>query len=147
MRQPTKSILHVDDDRLILQMTADQLHAAGFEVVSLSEPRQAISTLLEENLRLVLLDIEMPHLNGLELLRQIKQFDGGVQVIMLTSLVSTTSLLESMRCGAEACFFKPLADYTPLVEAVSAACEKVDRWWTSVQNLSERKKALEGMLA
>jgi DNA-binding NtrC family response regulator len=147
MRQPTKSILHVDDDRLILQMTADQLHAAGFDVVSLGEPRQAISTLLEENLRLVLLDIEMPNLNGLELLRQIKQFDGGVQVIMFTSLVSTTSLLESMRCGAEACFFKPLADYTPLVEAVSAAFDKVDRWWTAVHNLSERKKALEGMLA
>ena len=41
----------------------------------------------------MLLDIDMPNINGLELLEEIKQFDGGIQVIMLTGVVTTTNVL------------------------------------------------------
>jgi DNA-binding NtrC family response regulator len=120
-------------------MTADRLRQAGYEVVSLDDSIQAIATLLESDVRVVLLDVEMPSLSGLELLSKIKAFDGGIQVIMLTGLVTTSTLLESMRRGAEACFFKPLDDAEPLLEALERAFAKVDCWWSAVADLERRK--------
>jgi phenylacetyl-CoA:acceptor oxidoreductase subunit 2 len=77
--------------------------------------------LLVRDCRVVLLDIDMPQINGLEALREIKQHDGGIQVIMLTGLVSMNTVLESMRLGAESCLFKPVTDVAPLLDAIEAA--------------------------
>jgi DNA-binding NtrC family response regulator len=134
-----RTILHVDDDRLMLTIVRQRLEAEGFEVVSLDDPRQAIPTLLDRNCRVVLLDVQMPHINGLELLSQIKKYDGGVQVIMLTGLVSMNTVLESLRRGAEACLFKPVLDFDPLHEALTATFVKLEHWWTTLAELNRRR--------
>lgn len=128
-----KCLMHVDDDPLMTRIVSQRLTAAGYEVISLNDPRQALGKLLETNCRLVLLDIDMPHRNGLDLLTEIKRQDGGVQVIMLTGMVSMTTVLQSMRKGAEACFFKPLRDVEPLLEAIDAGFAKIERWWKALE--------------
>jgi len=135
-----RTILHVDDDPEVLQVVSRRLSAAGHEVRSLQDPRETPRQLLESGARLVLLDIDMPHIDGIRLLRQIKRDDGGIQVIMLTGMVSTSTVLRSMRYGAEACLFKPVTNFDPLLEAVESAFEKVERWWQSLDELRQRKE-------
>ncbi len=98
-------VLHIDDDPKMTDLVTKQLTKEGCDVVSLNNPAQVIPMLIQKDCRVVILDIEMPQINGLELLEEIKQFDGGIQVIMLTGVVTTTNVLRSFRRGAEACFF------------------------------------------
>ncbi|PHR98341.1 MAG: hypothetical protein COA78_26270 [Blastopirellula sp.] len=130
-----KRILHVDDSLLMLEMVSTELTKAGYEVVSLADPTKAIETLTDLDIRVCLLDIKMPVLNGLQLLEKIKRFDGGIQAIMLTGEVSQSSLLESHRLGAEACFFKPLENYELLIESLDGTFTKVERWWKALEQL------------
>jgi hypothetical protein len=51
-----------------------------------------------------------------------------------------TSVLESMRRGAEACLFKPLNDVAPLLKTLDAAFQKIDHWWDTLQDLTSRRK-------
>ena len=108
-----------------------------YEVVSLDNPLRVSEQLTKTGARVVLLDIDMPEVDGLTLLKQIKMLDGGVQVIMLTGLVSLSTVLQSMRWGAEACIFKPLTDFDPLLTVVKTTFDKIDRWWQALGNLQK----------
>lgn len=138
MSDRPKNLLHIDDDPDILRLVAAKLQARGYQVHSLDDPCQAQRELLSRDCRVVLLDVDMPTMNGLELLRQIKEYDGGIQVILLTGLVSMNTVLESMRMGAEACLFKPICDFDQLYHTLDATYAKVDRWWRTLQDLTHR---------
>ena len=139
-----RRILHVDDDPQITNLVAAYLHDYGFETSSVHDPCQVIQQLPRYQERVVILDIDMPRLNGLELLTQIKAFDGGIQVVMLTGLVTMTTVLQSLRLGAEACFFKPVDAIEPLVDALSDCFRKLDRWWGTLDELTRRRKEESG---
>ncbi|MBX7168405.1 MAG: response regulator [Pirellulales bacterium] len=141
MPSQTRTVLHVDDDPALTRVIAKKLEKRGFQVVQLNDPTKAIEELMRTQVRVVISDIDMPQLNGLDLLKQIKAFDGGVQVLMLTGLVTMTSVLQSLRWGAEACVFKPIADVDPLVAALDDAFRKLDRWWHALEELSHRKRS------
>jgi len=141
MHSTERVILHVDDDRLMTEIVRERLEPYGYRVIPVNDPSSIIDVLVRNNCRVVLLDVQMPQANGLEVLTQIKQYDGGVLVIMLTGLVSMTSVLESMRRGAEACLFKPLNDVAQLLKTLDAAFQKIDHWWDTLQDLTSRRKA------
>lgn len=135
-----RSVLHIDDDPGILRLFHHQLTKLGYDVTSLDDPSLALTELLKNGYGVVLLDINMPQVNGVDLLRQIKRQDGGTQVIMLTGLVSMSTTLQSMRWGAEACLFKPMEDITPLADAIDGAFAKIERWWETLRDLTNRKR-------
>lgn len=139
MKNRPRTILHVDDDPIMLRLVEQKLQAAGYCVITLSNPCGTPQILLENECRVVLLDIDMPDINGIELLQQIKRQDGGIQVVMLTGLMTMNTILESMRYGAEACIFKPIADFAPLLKTLEATFEKVDRWWETLRELQDRE--------
>lgn len=136
---PQKAVLHIDDDAQVTRLIATRLQSHGYHVTSLNDPRNALLELMQNQWRVVLLDIDMPGLNGLDLLREIKAYDGGIQVIMLTGVVLMNTLLQSFRHGAEACLFKPLNDSEPLLEALETAFRKIDRWWETLEELARRR--------
>jgi len=138
--RPEREILHIDDDPQMTRLVAERLQPYGYQVVSLNDPGEAINELIYKNRRVVLLDIDMPGMNGLEVLQEIKKYDGGVQVIMLTGLVTVSSVLESFRLGAEAIFFKPLEDFEELHQTLERTFQKIDHWWDALHDLSRRKR-------
>lgn len=140
MSDRKRLVLHVDDDPQMLRIVAALLRKQNYEVISLEDPREAKAALLGSDCRVVISDVDMPHLNGLDLLRQIKQQDGGIHVVMLTGLVSMTTILESMRLGAEACVFKPIDDPTELLETLDTTFVKVERWWNALRDLNARRR-------
>ncbi len=135
-----RRILHVDDDPAITTLVAEYLKDYGYESVAMHNPCEVIRQLPRFQERVVLLDIDMPRVSGLDLLREIKEFDGGIQVVMLTGLVTMTTVLQSLRLGAEACFFKPVTQIEPLVDALGDCFRKLDRWWAALDELSRRRK-------
>jgi CheY-like chemotaxis protein len=136
-----KAILHVDDDPVFTRLVAQRLTAVGYEVTSLNDPTQTIRVLNDSYHRLVLMDIDMPAMSGLNLLRQIKSDCGGVQVIMLTGTVSMQTLLQSYRWGAEFFVFKPLESMKPLVTAIETVFQKIDHWWVAMEHLGKERRA------
>jgi len=135
-----RKILHVDDDVQVTRLVAKLLTDRGYEVTSLNDSTQAMEEVVRGRHQLVLLDIDMPAMDGMQLLRLIKGFDGGTQVIMLTGIVTMSTALQSLRWGAEACFFKPLTDVKPLLEGVELTFDKIDRWWKTLEDLTQRRR-------
>lgn len=144
--QRNRTILHVDDDPNILRIVAKQLGKRGYDIVSIEDPTQCARSLITTGARLVILDVDMPTIDGLTLLEDIKYHDGGIQAIMLTGAVSMSTVLQSMRWGAEACVFKPITDFDPLVASIEATFKKIDRWWDSLEDLNQRKSSLTAQI-
>ncbi len=135
MNRAKRTVLHIDDDPAILRIVNAALTREGYDVISVDDPTLGTAKLLETDASVVLLDVDMPKIDGLSLLKQIKSQDGGVQVIILTGLVSMSTVLRSMRWGAEACVFKPITDTAPLLKCLEAAFVKLDRWWDTLVEL------------
>lgn len=133
-------VLHVDDDPGTTRLVAAMLGAQGIDVTQLNDPRQALDMVLNGNYRVVVLDIDMPGVDGIELLQQIKHADGGTAVIMLTGIVSLSSALRTMRRGAHACLFKPLVDADALLECIREVTRNMHRWWDTLKQLSELRR-------
>jgi len=134
-----KAVLYIDDDPQLTRLVAARLRSQGYQVTPLNDPRMALRELMQNQWRVVLLDIDMPGVNGLDLLREIKSYDGGIQVVMLTGVVSMNTLLQSFRLGAEACLFKPLTNDQPLLDALEDIFRKIERWWDALEELSQRR--------
>lgn len=138
-----RTVLHVDDDAQATEEVSTQLRSAGFEVETIHDPRAAMQAIARGRHRVVLLDVQMPHRSGLELLQEIKQHDAGIQVILLADLFGETSMRKAIQLGAEACFFKPLDDPRPLINALDDAGQHVERWRSTMQELLQRHAARE----
>jgi DNA-binding NtrC family response regulator len=135
-----QEILHIDDDPEFTLLLAEHLKGYGYSTTQVNDPNEVIPHLPRYEERLVLLDIDMPKTDGLALLKQIKTYDGGIQVIILTEMATMTSVLQSLRWGAEACFFKPISNIEPLVGAIDDAFRKIDRWWNTLEELTGNRK-------
>lgn len=140
-------VLHVDDDPSVTRLVASKLTSEGYSVTSLNDPTKAIDSIVGGNFRVVILDMVMPGVDGLDVLQQVKGHDGGIQVVMLTGVVTTTVALESMRLGANDCLFKPLEDCDEFIAAVRDAFERIERWRCRLRCLAELRKADREMVA
>ena len=134
------TILHVDNDPHARQSIAEFLQYLGYNVTSLSDPSQVMHEIINSHQRMVILDIEMAQVNGLDLLREIKHNDGSTQVIVLTGITNMQTILQSFRWGAEYCFFKPLVNYDPFANAIRRTFWKIDQWWTTLEELTKHRR-------
>ena len=140
-----RTVLHIDDDAAILNIVQRKLETHGLPVVSIQDPYKAIPAITSLGARVVILDIDMPGKDGLTLLREIKQFDAGIQVIMCTGMVSLGTVLQATSLGAEECIFKPIYDLEEITTAVDRAFEKIDRWWLALQNWIDRRESFKAI--
>ena len=106
MKKKTK-IWVVDDERIMRVTLADDLRDAGFKVKEFSDPLAVLRTLMDEGPDIVITDLKMPKLNGIELLCKIKEFDSNIQVIVMTAYGSIENAVEAMKLGAYDYILKP----------------------------------------
>jgi len=115
-------VLVVDDDPLMQSVLEMKLTAWGYLVVVASDAYEAFELLHRENLALVLSDVVMPELSGLELLRELKRTDVDRPVILMTAHGTVGMAVEAMQEGAENFLTKPL-DYAELRRSMDRAIE------------------------
>ena len=100
-------VLVVDDDNLLRKLVVEQLSRGDFEAAPAATAREALDNLREQDHDVVLLDIMMPDLSGLDALREIRKIDDPPEVIMLTADTSLATGIEAMRYGAYDYLTKP----------------------------------------
>jgi len=98
-RRPPR-ILVVDDERSMRELLAIVLRREGYEVLLAENGRAAIALLEREPVDLLISDIKMPDLSGVDVLRAAKQIDQDILGIMITAFASTETAVEAMRLGA-----------------------------------------------
>jgi len=123
-----KRLLVVDDDPDIRQLLADRLNADGFEVETSADGPEALSRLQEGDFSGVLLDIGIPRMDGLEVLRRVRQSNQQLPIVMITAAESKDLAVRSISLGAQAYVLKPF-DPKELEQVV-------DQWFTRTMTRS-----------
>jgi DNA-binding response OmpR family regulator len=107
----SESILVADDSMTILAMVSSRLTRAGYDVVTATRGDDALRLVQENRPRLVLLDVEMPGLDGVEVARRIRADDAlaGTSILLLTSLSEASDVAAGLEAGADAYLTKPFS--------------------------------------
>ncbi len=102
-------ILTVDDSKSTREMIQSILSENGFEVLEAVDGRDAITKLLNNPVHLILADLNMPNMDGLEMLRKLKKsvIHRSTPVIMITSEADKGKVLEAVSLGVEGWILKP----------------------------------------
>jgi DNA-binding NtrC family response regulator len=118
-------ILIVDDDPDIVMMLEDRLQASGYETVVATEGQQALDQIVHEPPQLILLDLTLPKVSGLDVLRRLSQMkpSDNIPVIVMTAHASIEAAVEAMKEGAYDFLTKPL-DGDHLLIVIRKALER-----------------------
>lgn len=103
-----KTILIVDDDPLILKTLSTHFSKSGYEVLTADDGRECLQRYSESKPDLVILDIRLPDLDGLEALRRIRDIDPKAIVIIITAYDDMKTTVEAIKSGAFEYLVKPL---------------------------------------
>jgi two-component system response regulator PilR (NtrC family) len=107
MSQQQKKILVVDDEASMREMLGIMLRRDGFEVVEATDGQRGIELFRQGGFDLVISDIRMPHKDGIELLREIREIDRETLVIVMTAFSTTEQAVDAMKLGAYDYITKP----------------------------------------
>ncbi|MDP1853746.1 MAG: sigma-54 dependent transcriptional regulator [Candidatus Omnitrophota bacterium] len=103
-------ILVVDDEPLIRKSLHEILRLEGYKVISASSATEALQKIKENNVNIVITDVKMPGMDGIELLKAIKKDKPKVSVILITGHGNIETAVEAMKLGAFDYVTKPLVD-------------------------------------
>jgi DNA-binding NtrC family response regulator len=115
MSSPTLSpraavtLVIADDNPGSLEMLSTGLRQEGLEIRTYEDPEVALEYILNEHPQIVLTDLVMPNMTGMELLERVVEFDPAIDVILMTAHYSSESAVEAIRKGAADYLDKPIA--------------------------------------
>lgn len=146
MRSPPW-ILIVDDDPVNLDVARARLGAHGYSILTAANGEQALEIAREQHPDLILLDIVMPGLDGLEVCRRLKadQSLPFIPIIMLTAKVDPGDIVAGLEAGGDEYLTKPV-DPSALVARVRSML-RIKTFYDTVQEQAERLEAQSGQLA
>ncbi len=101
-------VLIVDDEEELVSALVERLNLRGFQATGVVRGEEALDFLEREECDVVLLDVKMPGLGGLEVIRRIKTLRPGLEVVLLTGHGSAKSVEEGMALGAFDYLMKPV---------------------------------------
>ena len=105
-------ILVIDDEQGICDFISDFFERRGHIVFTAADPGEALLVLKKEKPHIILLDIMMPQMSGLDLLKKIREKNKHVKIIMVTVVDDTASKKEAFNSGADDFIVKPFTtDY------------------------------------
>lgn len=116
----TEEILVVDDEASVVEVVSLYLEREGFEVRQARDGREALAQLRQRKPALVVLDLMLPHVDGLEIMRSLRREEEVVPVIMLTARSQETDRIYGLELGADDYVTKPFspAELVARVKAV-----------------------------
>ncbi len=102
-----QKVLVIDDEIHMCESLCEILESEGLEALHSTDPVKALGTLSEKKVDLVFLDIKMPEMSGIDLLKYMKAAAPAVPVIIITGYPSVDNIVQSMKLGASNVFAKP----------------------------------------
>ncbi|HEX4899699.1 MAG TPA: response regulator, partial [Pyrinomonadaceae bacterium] len=140
-----KSILVVDDEKPQREIYEAILSEAGYEVTTAASGEAALKFINENKYDLVLTDLKMTGMTGIELLQHLTAHDSSISVILITGHGTIESAKEALRSGAFDYLEKPV-DREPLLEAVGRALSKRDELDMEIVSASPNMDSVKRMI-
>ncbi len=119
------SVLVVDDDQALAEMLGIVLRKEGYDVATCGDGGRALAMFRELRPDLVLLDVMLPTMDGIEVARQLR-LDSGVPIVMLTARTDTKDVVAGLEAGADDYVVKPFKPQE-LLARIRARLRRVDR--------------------
>jgi len=121
-----ETILIIEDEEDILTLLSRLLGSEGYNILTASNGREGLKQFEAHSPALILTDIRMPTMDGVEVLRKVKTKESDTEVIVLTGHSDEATAIDCLRLGAYDYFCKPLEDIDVLITAVARVLEKRD---------------------
>jgi two-component system, OmpR family, response regulator len=116
----SEKVLLVDDEKEFLEIMSERMRARGMIVTTTGSADQALSIIEKESFDAIIMDFQMPEMDGMEALKAIKKKRPELQIILLTGYATVEKTVEAMKIGATDFLEKP-ADLEALVEKIKTA--------------------------
>lgn len=137
MHKVSATLLIIDDDEVVRESLAAYLEDSNFKVLQALNGLQGLQIFESEQPDLVICDLRMPQIDGLELIRRIRQTASETPIIVLSGAGVMSDAVEALRLGAADYLIKPLEDLAVLEHSVRRA---LDRAYLRVENQRHRDK-------
>ncbi|WP_027897373.1 two-component system response regulator RssB [Zestomonas thermotolerans] len=137
MHNPSATLLIIDDDDVVRASLAAYLEDSGFSVLQAANGLQGLEVFERDKPDLVICDLRMPQIDGLELIRRISALEAEVPVIVVSGAGGMSDVVEALRLGAADYLIKPLEDLSVLEHSVHRA---LDRARLRLENRRYREK-------
>ncbi len=119
-----ETILIIEDEEDILTLLSGLLESEGYDVITACNGREGVEKFEEHGPDLILTDVKMPIMDGIEVLREVKTKESDTEVIILTGHSDEATAIDCLRLGAYDYFRKPLEDIDVLLAAIERVLEK-----------------------
>ncbi len=119
-------VVVIDDEQGILDVVARFAQRAGYEAITCSSGRDALAALQTRRADLVMVDLRMPDLGGLDVLRAIREIDPRCQAVLMTGYASVDTAVEAIKLGATDYLSKPL-DFARLEQLLGGVRDDLER--------------------
>jgi DNA-binding NtrC family response regulator len=129
---PTVKLVAVDDTPSGLELLAEALQQDGLSIFTSTDPEEGLELVYREHPQIVLLDLVMPKMSGLEMLERIVEFDPAIDVILMTAHYTTETAVEAIQKGA--------CDYLNKPVSIPALRNRVEKLLADAR---QRQKALD----
>lgn len=137
------TILVVDDEELLRNALVFQFKREGFHVLSAGNGKEAFEIIKTNKIDAVVSDIQMPGGNGIDLLKDVKNYDVEIPVLVFITAFADISEAEAYDLGANAIFSKPF-DRKQLVKCIKEAVVHKGRTWKATTDSPAEAKNLSG---
>ncbi|MEE9399362.1 MAG: response regulator, partial [Dehalococcoidales bacterium] len=134
-------VLVVDDEEAVRNLLERVLKEAGYDVLSATNSQEALDKVSDLKVRILLLDVNMPGMSGIEMLRKLTTDYPDICVIMVTAVADTKTAIEAMTLGAYDYITKPF-DWNDLVTRLQKAIEKFELKGELKERTTELKVAM-----
>lgn len=124
------ALLVIDDNPASLDLISTALAQPGLEILTASDPEEGLELFHNRHPQIVITDLVMPHVTGMEVLERIMEVDPSTNVILMTAHYSTESAVEAIKKGASDYLNKPVS-LQALRERVRTLVEEARRWQRS----------------
>ena len=126
MTDQVRKLLVIDDDVLVRQSIVAYLEDSGYEVHDEPDGESGIEWFKANQPDLVLTDLRMPDVDGLTILRIVKEYDPDIPVIVISGMGMVSDVAQALRLGAADYLIKPLVDMEVLIHSINRAVELLD---------------------
>src|SRR6202140_351455 len=128
---PSIKLVAIDDTPASLELVSEALQQEGLTIFTSTDPEDGLDLIFQEHPQIVLLDLVMPKLSGLEVLERVVEFDPSIDVILMTAHYSTETAVEAIQKGASDYLNKPIS-----IPALRSRVEKL------IADARQRQRAL-----
>lgn len=123
-----RKICVLDDDRQVVKLATRVVEQEGHEVVGFSEPKEAQSWLLDNKCDILVLDLIMPEMSGVDFTEWLREYSPFTRIVNITGMAPVKTLLTCWRKGADSCVLKGKGFGGHLRDAVHNSISLLEHW-------------------